>query len=84
MAFPKNLPCVVGENCSPYAVALAPRTISHIEMRHAVLDGIKFKFAIGPHGNQHWVYVPVCEFHLDGWFDGGDFTEEQSPPVVRL
>jgi hypothetical protein len=26
-------------------------------------------------------YVPVCPLHIDGWYDGADFTEKDYPIV---
>ncbi len=67
--------CVVEENCGPEAVALAPQVLPY----HSNVNGFLWRGHV-----TRFIYVPVCAFHLDGWFEGGDFPEDQSPPVIRL
>ena len=31
-----------------------------------------------------WCYHPVCDMHLDGWWEGSDFPEDRQPKTIPL
>ena len=77
--------CLVNDGENREAVALAPQNDL---LTLALEDGGKVEttFIMDSKDNKYRLFAwrPVCEYHIQGWWDGSDVPEMERPRIVLV
>lgn len=67
-----RLVCYIGASYCRGPVKLAPQ-----ESRNPYTPTFQYR-------GRTFIYLPVCQFHWNGWWDGSDIPPCGRPPLIRV